>query len=127
MSLGGWLDTLLPESGSNTTSVKPINDGVFHQIVPDQEGDSSVWGFLDGLGDQVSTGVGNFIKGKIEKELDRQTYGAEASQDSTGDPNYQAGVVGKPVEIKESFVEKYKMPLLVSAGLLTGLLVLKKL
>lgn len=123
MGLGAWLETALPDLGTNTTTVKPINEGEPVTVVADQPDSGGVWGFLDKIGEQATSGVGSYIQEKLKNEFDRQTYGPEASEDNAGDPYAQSGFMGKPNAVEVPFGQKYKTPLLIGAGVLSVVLV----
>lgn len=130
MSLTGFLEPYLPDLGINGSKVRPVNEGDLVSIVG-TEGKAkpdSFWSFLDDVGTEVKNGLGDIATAAIQDQIDKlQNHGPETSLDTTGIVEDQVGLDSPGVQSEPTFIDKYKMPMLVAAAGLVAILVIKKI
>tara|TARA_R110000772_G_scaffold264301_2_gene384776 strand:+ start:2640 stop:3032 length:393 start_codon:yes stop_codon:yes gene_type:complete len=126
--LSGWIQDGMESLGLNGSDVKPVNTGEEVTVVNQGIPVSSAWDFLDKIGDTVTNGVGEYVGGLVQNQVDKIQTGSESTVDSTGDPSDQAGQNFGAGGRSMSFIQENKTPLIIGGAvlLLGGLFVVMR-
>lgn len=109
-----------PESGATTSAIRPITDGSDVTVIkePDKSYGDVFFSLLDDVRTTVSSGVAEYARNRVRRELNNTVKGPESIVDSTGNVDDRAGNVKTPAT---GFVARYKNELIIGGAVLSAI------
>lgn len=129
--LTAWIDQAYDTLGFNTSQTRPVTGGNPVEIegtglAPDESG--GIWGWLDKQVGNVGNAAGEYLQALMTNKINELTHGPESRPDTTGSPADQVATQpARPTQSSGFDLGKYQTPLLITAGVLLAVLVIKRL